>query len=67
MSVEKSRKVRSVLGRMWSHALAPVFAVFAVGPGLALLAACSSDSHVAGNSAETGSPELAGIFVFDNG
>lgn len=67
MSVEKSRKVWSVLGRMWSHALAPVFAVFAVGPGLALLAACSSDSHVAGNSAETGSPELAGILVFDNG
>lgn len=28
---------------------------------------CSSDSHVAGNSAETGSPELAGILVLDNG
>ena len=28
---------------------------------------CSSDSHVAGNSAETGSPELAGILVLDGG
>ena len=28
---------------------------------------CSSDSHIAGNSAETGSPELAGIFLLDNG
>lgn len=33
---------------------------------MALFAGCS-DSHVAGNSAETGSPELAGIFVLDNG
>ena len=28
---------------------------------------CSSDSHVAGNSAETGSPELAGVLVLDGG
>ena len=28
---------------------------------------CSSDDHVAGNSAETGSPELAGILVFEDG
>lgn len=31
------------------------------------LLGCSNDSSVAGNSAETGSPELAGILVFDNG
>ena len=34
---------------------------------LAVLAGCSSDSHVAGNSAETGSPELAGILHLDGG
>lgn len=34
---------------------------------VALFVGCSSDSHVAGNSAETGSPELAGILVLDNG
>ncbi len=37
---------------------------------VALIAAfwgCSSDDHVAGNSAETGSPELAGILVFEDG
>ena len=37
---------------------------------VALMAAfwgCSSDDHVAGNSAETGSPELAGILVFEDG
>ena len=34
---------------------------------MAFFAGCSSDSHVAGNSAETGSPELAGILVLDNG
>lgn len=28
---------------------------------------CSNDSNVAGNSAETGSPELAGILYLDNG
>ena len=28
---------------------------------MAFFAGCSSDSHVAGNSAETGSPELAGV------
>ena len=33
----------------------------------AILGGCSSDSHIAGNSAETGSPELAGIFLLDNG
>lgn len=44
---------------------------YLVAGAFALLAAfgtgCSSDSHVAGNSAETGSPELAGILVLDNG
>ncbi len=35
--------------------------------GLALLAGCSSDGNVAGNSAETGSPELAGVLYLDNG
>ena len=34
---------------------------------LATLAGCSSDSHVAGNSAETGSPELAGILLLEGG
>ena len=34
---------------------------------VALFVGCSSDSHVAGNSAETGSPELAGILVLDGG
>ena len=34
---------------------------------MAFFAGCSSDSDVAGNSAETGSPELAGILVLDNG
>ena len=34
---------------------------------LATLAGCSSDSYVAGNSAETGSPELAGILLLENG
>lgn len=34
---------------------------------VALFVGCSSDSRVAGNSAETGSPELAGILVLDNG
>ena len=33
----------------------------------AIFEGCSSDSHIAGNSAETGSPELAGIFLLDNG
>jgi hypothetical protein len=33
----------------------------------AIFGGCSSDSHIAGNSAETGSPELAGIFLLDNG
>lgn len=33
----------------------------------AIFGGCSSDSHIAGNSAETGSPELAGIFFLDNG
>lgn len=32
----------------------------------AIFGGCSSDSHIAGNSAETGSPELAGIFLLDN-
>ena len=44
---------------------------YLVAGAFALLAAfgagCSSDSQVAGNSAETGSPELAGILVLDNG
>ena len=34
---------------------------------MAFFAGCSSDSHVAGNSAETGSPELAGILMLDGG
>lgn len=34
---------------------------------VALFVGCSSDSRVAGNSAETGSPELAGVLVLDNG
>ena len=34
---------------------------------VAIFGGCSSDSHIAGNSAETGSPELAGIFLLDNG
>ena len=34
---------------------------------VAFFVGCSSDSQVAGNSAETGSPELAGILVLDNG
>lgn len=34
---------------------------------MALLSACSNDDGVAGNSAETGSPELAGILVLDGG
>ena len=34
---------------------------------VAFFVGCSSDSRVAGNSAETGSPELAGILVLDNG
>lgn len=34
---------------------------------MAFFAGCSSDGHVAGNSAETGSPELAGILVLDGG
>ena len=33
----------------------------------AIFGGCSSDSQIAGNSAETGSPELAGIFLLDNG
>ena len=33
----------------------------------AIFGGCTSDSHIAGNSAETGSPELAGIFLLDNG
>ncbi|WP_407456891.1 LamG-like jellyroll fold domain-containing protein [Fibrobacter sp.] len=67
MSVETSRGLRSFFGRIRSFAVAPVFSVFAVGGALSILAACSSDSHVAGNSAETGSPELAGILVLDGG
>ena len=34
---------------------------------VALFVGCSSDSQVAGNSAETGSPELAGILMLDGG
>ena len=34
---------------------------------VATFCGCSSDSHVAGNSAETGSPELAGILLLDGG
>ena len=34
---------------------------------LAPLTGCSSDSYVAGNSAETGSPELAGLLLLDGG
>lgn len=34
---------------------------------VAFFVGCSSDSHVAGNSAETGSPELAGILMLDGG
>ena len=38
-----------------------------VAVALATLEGCSSDSHVAGNSAETGSPELAGILLLEGG
>ena len=38
-----------------------------VAVALATLEGCSSDSHVAGNSAETGSPELAGILLLAGG
>ena len=38
----------------------------ALACAVALLSACSNDD-VAGNSAETGSPELAGILVLDGG
>lgn len=41
--------------------------VAALAAFMAFFAGCSSDSDVAGNSAETGSPELAGILVLDNG
>lgn len=34
---------------------------------VALLVGCSSNSQVAGNSAETGSPELAGVLMLDDG
>ncbi len=34
---------------------------------VALFVGCSSDSQVAGNSAETGSPELAGVLMLDDG
>jgi hypothetical protein len=34
---------------------------------VATFCGCSSDSHVAGNSAETGSPELAGILLLEGG
>lgn len=34
---------------------------------VALFVGCSSNSQVAGNSAETGSPELAGILMLDGG
>ncbi|MBR4916563.1 MAG: carboxypeptidase regulatory-like domain-containing protein [Fibrobacter sp.] len=43
---------------------------FILPMAVAMIAAfwgCSSDDHVAGNSAETGSPELAGILVFEDG
>jgi len=53
---EKRRFVRK-----WATALAVAFV--SVFP----FSGCSSDSHVAGNSAETGSPELAGLLVLDNG
>ncbi len=33
----------------------------------AMFSGCSSDSHVAGNSAETGSPEIAGILLLEGG
>lgn len=63
MSVEKKRILRSVFVRVWSR----VSAFYVAGVVLSILVACSSDSHVAGNSAETGSPELAGILVLDDG
>ena len=63
MSVKKSRRERPVFGCVLSRLSAFVWA----GVALALFAGCSSDSHTAGNSAETGSPELAGILVLDNG
>ena len=34
---------------------------------VALFVGCSSNSQVAGNSAETGSPELAGVLMLDDG
>lgn len=39
----------------------------ALACAVALLSACSNNDNVAGNSAETGSPELAGILMLDDG
>ncbi len=57
MSVLKCRLLRSVFA----------YASKVLAMGVISMAGCSSDSHVAGNSAETGSPELAGILVLDGG
>lgn len=40
---------------------------FIVATASATLFGCSSSDNVAGNSAETGSPELAGVLYLDNG
>lgn len=63
MSVKKCRQVRSVCGRV----LCQISAFLTAGVALAMLAGCSTGSNTAGNSAETGSPELAGILFLDGG
>ena len=60
MSVWKCRVARPIWLRVSAFGLTGVFSAFC-------LAACSSHDSTAGNSAETGSPELAGILVFDDG
>lgn len=47
-------------------AVSLAFKAASIAAFMAILGGCS-DSHVAGNSAETGSPELAGLLVLDGG
>ena len=60
MSVWKCRVARPVWLCVSAVGLAGVISAFC-------LTACSSHDTTAGNSAETGSPELAGILVLDGG
>jgi len=60
MSVWKCRVARPVWPCVSAVGLAGVISAFC-------LTACSSHDTTAGNSAETGSPELAGILVLDGG